>query len=135
MSATQNKALVADYFAKLQAGDPAVADLLDDDVVWWVPPGSDMAGEHRGRDAVLEFMGRGVAYYSAEHPLEVLVEQTVAEGDWVAVQFVVEAVTAGGRDYRNHYHFAFEIRDGRIVRVKEYLDTKYAHDAFSAGGS
>ena len=32
------------------------------------------------------------------------------------------------RDYRNYYHLAFELRGGRIARVKEYVDTAYANE-------
>jgi len=35
--------------------------------------------------------------------------------------------TAKGREYRNHYHFVFKLRDGKIRAVKEYVDTQYAH--------
>ena len=34
--------------------------------------------------------------------------------------------TASGEPYRNHYHFFFRIRGGRILSVKEYVDTLYA---------
>jgi len=44
------------------------------------------------------------------------------------VQFVLSAKTAKGRDYRNHYHFVFKLKRGKIAAVKEYVDTKYAHD-------
>lgn len=125
-----NKALVREYFERLQSGDPTFPDLLADDVAWWVPPGSDMSGTYEGKDAVMAFIGSGVGYYDAASPMHVDIEQVVAEGEWVAVQFVLRATTAAKRPYRNHYHFAFRIRDGRIVLVKEYLDTKIAHDAF-----
>ena len=56
------------------------------------------------------------------------IQQMVAEDDWVCVQLVIEAKTAKGEDYRNHYHFAFQLRDGKLAFVKEYVDTKYAHE-------
>jgi ketosteroid isomerase-like protein len=33
-----------------------------------------------------------------------------------------------GRTYHNQYHFLFILRDGKIVRMKEYLDTMLAHE-------
>ncbi len=128
MSAASNKQTIQDYFHKMSTGDPTMPDLLADDVAWWVPPGSDMAGLYEGKARVLEFMGSGVGLYSQTDPMTIEIEQMVAEDDWVCVQFVLEAKTAKGRDYRNHYHFAFRLRDGRIVLVKEYVDTRYAHD-------
>jgi ketosteroid isomerase-like protein len=52
---------VVDRFLRLQremyaGGDlAAVADLLADDVVWHVPGTSPIAGDHRGRAAVMEY--------------------------------------------------------------------------------
>ena len=128
MGAAENKRLIEDYFDRISRGDPTLPELLADDVVWWVPPGSDMAGTYRGRTAVLEMMGKGIGLYAQSEPIRIAVEKLVAEGDDVCVQFVLSAKTAKGRDYRNHYHFAFVVRGGKIVHVKEYVDTKYAHD-------
>jgi ketosteroid isomerase-like protein len=58
--------------------------------------------------------------------MEVQIEEVVAEGESVCVQTVIQATTAGGEPYQNHYHFAFRVREGRIVAVKEYVDTLYA---------
>lgn len=133
MSTSPEKALVLDYFEKMRTGDPGLPELLHDDVTWWVPPGSDMAGTYEGKAKVLEFMGGAVDLYSQEHPMTVTLEHVVAEGDRVCVEFVLEAKTARGLDYRNHYHFAFRIQDGRIREVREYVDTKTAHELLFAG--
>ncbi len=127
MGTDASRALVLEYFERMQSGDPDLPALLSDDVEWWVPPGSRMPGTARGKAAVLELMTRGLDLYDAAVPLRVQVERLVAEGDHVAAQLVIEGRTAGGADYRNHYHFAFEIRDGRIARVREYVDTAYAN--------
>ena len=36
-----------------------------------------------------------------------------------------------GRVYSNVYHYLFIFREGRILRVKEYLDTQSAAEFFS----
>jgi ketosteroid isomerase-like protein len=128
MGTVESKALIREYFARIGSGDPRLPELLADDVVWWIPPGSMFAGTLRGKPAVLELMGRAFALFAPDQPPRIEIEQIVAEDDAVCVQFILEARTASGRDYRNHYHLAFEIRDGRIVRVKEYVDTAYANE-------
>lgn len=57
----------------------------------------------------------------------------VAEGDQVAVRVFAEGALAGeeGR-YRNRAHFAFELRDGKLIRVHEYTDTAYLAAALTA---
>lgn len=127
MGTDASRALVIEYLERMQSGDPDLPALLADDVEWWVPPGSRMPGTARGKAAVLELMTGGLDLYDATVPLRVEVERIVAEGDHVAAQLVIEGRTARGADYRNHYHFAFEIRDGRIARVREYVDTAYAN--------
>ena len=131
MGIEENKALVREYLRRMQAGEPTLADLLADDVTWWVPQSSELAGTHRGKASVLALMGKGVDLYQL--PLRVIVEEMVAERDQVCVQLVVEATTAAGRPYRNDYHFAFRVRDGRIAAVREYVDTKYASELLFDG--
>ena len=43
------KKLIKTYFKLIATGSPKLPDLLADDVTWWVPPGSDMAGTLRGQ--------------------------------------------------------------------------------------
>jgi ketosteroid isomerase-like protein len=131
MGIEQNKALVHEYLRRMQAGEATVADLLAEDVTWWVPRSSELGGTHRGKAAVLALMARGVDLY--QPPLRVTVEEMVAERDSVCVQLVIEAKTAAGRPYRNDYHFAFRVRDGRIAAVREYVDTKYASELLFPG--
>jgi hypothetical protein len=133
MGTEANKALIREYFARVGSGDPRLAELLADDVVWWVPQGSKLGGTRRGKPQVLEVLTGALTLYSREHPFRIEVEQVVAEEDWVCVQFAIDARTASGRDYHNHYHIAFELRDGRIVRVNEYVDTAYANERLMGG--
>ncbi|TFG95236.1 MAG: hypothetical protein E4H11_05385 [Myxococcales bacterium] len=126
MGIEENKALVREYFRRMQAGEATVAEMMADDITWWVPQSSELGGTHRGKAAVLALMGKGVDLYQL--PLEVEIEEMVAERDQVCVQLVVEAKTAAGLPYRNDYHFAFRIRDGKLAGVREYVDTKYASE-------
>lgn len=132
MAPAENKQRIRDYYAKVSSGDPSVPDLLTDDVTWWIPPGSDMAGFYDGKPAVLGMFARGLGLYSQSDPMRIEIEELVAEGDTVCAQVVIAAKTAKGRDYENHYHFVFKLRDGRIRAVKEYVDTRYAHDVLFA---
>jgi len=126
MSAEANKALIREYFERVGRGDPNVADLIAEDATWWVPPASPLGGLYEGKARVLELMGSGVDLYDPGAPMQIQVEEMVAEGEWVCVQLVIQATTAKGEDYRNHYHFAFRLRDAQIVAAKEYVDTLYA---------
>lgn len=126
MSAADNKRLVRRYFEAMRNGDPELPQLLADDVTWWAPPSSELGGLHAGKDAVLRLMASGTGLFDLGHPMETVIERIIAEEDWVSVQMTLEARTARGDDYRNHYHFAFRVADGRICEVREHLDTLYA---------
>ncbi len=126
MSASENKQRVREYFDALGRGDPLLPSLLAADVTWWVPPSSPLGGLYEGRDAVLALMGSGIDLYDRGTPMKIGIRSMVAEGDRVCAETTLEARTARGEDYLNHYHFAFRLRDGRICEVREYVDTLYA---------
>jgi hypothetical protein len=50
------------------------------------------------------------------------------EDDRVAVEFTGAAELVNGTRYDNSYHLLFHFRDGKIARVKEYLDTQLVND-------
>jgi hypothetical protein len=118
-----NKRAVERYFAAMRTGDPRLPELLTEDVTWWVPKSSPLGGLHEGRAKVLALMGRGVELYDASTPMQIAIEQLVAEGEWVCAMLTIDARTAQGAPYHNDYHFAFRLRDGKICAVREYVDT------------
>jgi ketosteroid isomerase-like protein len=125
-TADRHRALVDRYFACVASGDPAVAELFADDVVWRTPASSPMQGPYEGRAAVLELMGSGVGLYDADTPLDIQRIATAANGEQVFVEMRMRARTGSGEPYDNTYVFVFTIRDDRIVEVHEHLDTLYA---------
>lgn len=126
MSIETNKALVRRYFEIFSMRAADVADLLHDDVTWWVPRSSPLRGIHAGKAAVLELLAAGVDFYAADVPVRIEIEQLVAEADWVTAQVVIRAETARREPYENYYHFAFRLHDDQIITVREYVDTLYA---------
>ena len=128
MGAAENKALVLEYLDRIGRGDASFSDLFAEDIVWWVPPGSENGGTYEGKPAALELISGGSGQYSSADPMKFIIEEIVADEDWACVQLILETKTAKGADFRNFYHIAFRIRDGRIALAKEYLDTKYSAD-------
>ena len=56
-----------------------------------------------------------------------------ADGDRVAVEATSEGQHISGQTYSNHYHFLFELRDGRLLCLKEFMDTERATDILCGG--
>ena len=57
----------------------------------------------------------------------------VAEGDKVAVEARSEGEHISGQTYSNEYHFLFEFRDGKLLKLKEYMDTEQVTDVLCGG--
>ena len=125
-AAARHVALIDRYFECVATGDPAVADLLAEDVEWRTPASSPLQGPFVGREAVLELMGSGVDLYDPDTPLDMRRTAIAADTDRVFVEMEIRGRTRAGEAYENAYVFVFEVRDDRIVRVHEHLDTLYA---------
>jgi ketosteroid isomerase-like protein len=121
-----NKKIIRDYFDAVGSGasDKVVAAFADD-IEWWVPPSSPMAGTYKGKEAVLGMFGKGVSLY-APKPMKIEILGMVADDKKVAAEIHITAETAKGAEYSNFYHFLFEIDGDHIKGVKEYVDTLYA---------
>jgi ketosteroid isomerase-like protein len=130
-----DKQVVADFVHALEGGDrDRIAALLTPDATWWLPGRLPVSGTYAGRDAILDdFLAHGLALYRPA-TLTFEIVRMVAEAGTVAVEWVADGISAGGETYRNHYHVAFDVRDGRIAAVREYVDTLYVLDVLFPAG-
>ena len=106
----------------------AVAPLLHEDVVWWVPPSAMRFGLPRpivGRDAVVQLLTGGLGFFQPG-TITWEVRQLIADDTHVAAAFTRRSLTAGGKPYENEYCFVFRHVDGRIIEGWEYTDTAHA---------
>ena len=57
----------------------------------------------------------------------ITIQSAIAEGDFVAVRFILEAKTVrADEEYRNFYNFFYRCENGKVAEYWEYLDTKYS---------
>ena len=133
--ATDSKAVVKEYVTAVLSGDrEAVRSLFAEDATWTLHAGSlPMSGTYEGRDSIFdEFLAQALGHYQ---PGSISLEITglTAEDDRVVLQWTSRALTADGRPYENGCIGVFQVRDGRIAAVREYMDTLYASEtAFAA---
>jgi len=124
----KNKQMVADFLRFLGEGDPAVLDLAVDDLTYWI------AGSIPGVSGTLTKADLASAIPAMKEMFPNGVSLTpigmTAEGTRVAVETVGRGETADGRIYANAYHQLFEIENGKVARVREYLDTQLAREFF-----
>ncbi|MFF2108439.1 hypothetical protein CJ179_13510 [Rhodococcus sp. ACS1] len=133
MSTPEQNIDSANNFAKVfSTGDvERILDTLHPEATYWVSGGIDgMSGSYdkAGLGALLS----GVTSVYENGVLEITPTAAIAQGDKVAVEATSYAKLKNGKVYQNQYHFLFKFRDGKILSVKEYMDTKHAYDIFYA---
>jgi uncharacterized protein len=116
MSAIDTKATHERLLGAFATGDLAtVADCLADDVMWHLPGNSRVAGEHKGKAAVLEFLGNAVAISEGTFRLD-LIDAAYSDSRAYAWQRIT-AQREGVTDLDELEVVIFEIRDSKVVDV------------------
>lgn len=123
-----NKTLAQRFLLHCFRGERAeLLALLDPQVTWWTlgdPQQLRVAGT-RDLARITRMFDKLQQLFP--HGMDVSFEGVTAENDRVALEAVSLARMADGKPYSNRYHFLVQVRDGRVVQVREYFDTLYAH--------
>jgi hypothetical protein len=107
----------------------AIVKLLAPDAVYWVSGKIEGMSGSYSPEEFGKLIGGAVTLYKTG-ALQITPTATTAQGNRVAVEAEGYAELNDGRVYNPTYHFLFEINDGQITSVREYLDTKHAFDIF-----
>jgi ketosteroid isomerase-like protein len=130
MTPDEMKRLATETLARLETDydNPArMLEHLHDDAEWHAmvqPPGSS-----KWNKAEFAIMWRGIRQ-QGEAGMRIWPTGFVVEGNKVAMEAESYLKLKNGKEYRNQYHYLFEFRDGKIARVKEFMDTAYAFRMF-----
>jgi uncharacterized protein len=132
---TASRTVIERYVAAVAARDmDTVRELFAEDATWWLGGELPLSGTWRGRNAILgDFLGSIPRLYRPE-TISIEITSLIADGETVAMEWTSRAQTAAGEDYENQCAGVFTVRDGKIVAVREYMDTQYAAAKFSALG-
>ncbi len=130
-----NTQIVLSYIRLMNSLDPAqmaqAVALMAEDATYWMPGEWDNGGTW-GRDGVVAMVMAGKDVFAT--PLELTIHGITASGDRVAVEMSSRTTFKDGRAYSNTYHSLFIVQGGRIMAVKEYMDTLYAYRAYFGEG-
>ncbi|MBW2274183.1 MAG: nuclear transport factor 2 family protein [Deltaproteobacteria bacterium] len=132
MPAHENKQRIHAFFEALGRGNrQALHELCCEDLDWTVPQGAALhAGTHSGAGHVFELMLSSVGDAFVMGSQRINFDLIVAEGEVVMAEASVHAKGTNGRDYNNVYVFVFEFEDGKIRKLREHVDTRYASEFF-----
>jgi ketosteroid isomerase-like protein len=127
----KNKAIVARFFEAMNQGDvPFIVNAYADDGCLQTMGNTLISGTFT-KDQITQSAGGIFEVFPDGIRFEIL--DMVAEGDKVAVEATSEGKHVSGATYSNEYHFLFEFRDGKLVRLKEYMDTERVTDILCGG--
>ncbi len=131
MSIEQNKKFVEQFLAKFGRKDiVGVLKDMSEDCTWWIGGKLDLfplAGM-KTKAQMVEILNSLVP--PMKNGLEMRLRAMTAEGDRVAAEVESYGENPDGSVYNNEYHFLFIVRDGKMVQVKEYLDTQHTFAVF-----
>jgi len=122
MSAAENRELMERLFAAVATGDRApLVDRIADDVVMRITGANSWSQTFCGKKAWLRDLHGYLATLLADRKTVPL--RFIAEGDHVVVEAVGEMRTRDGVAYNNEYCLIYRLSGGKIVEIREYLDS------------
>ena len=123
-----NKQLVLKFWEAFSESrfDDAL-EMVADDGTWWVAGSGPVAGDYTKEE--FGDLIRGIGE-NAPNGIRVTGSVLTAGGDRVAMEAESYGELADGKVSNNLYHILHTIRDGKLVNVKEYMDTQHVRDTF-----
>jgi hypothetical protein len=126
-----NKAQVLRFFKAMNNGDiDTILDSYADDGMLHTM-GNTLISGHFTKTQI-SAAAQGI-YQAFPEGISFTITGMIAEGDKVAVEATSSGAHSSGSTYSNEYHFLFTFADGKILSLKEYLDTERVTDILCGG--
>ena len=119
----QNKQITKEFFEALSTGSDQYLDFYTDESIIWTA-GNNSVGGTRTKKEVISFAQNILSAFPTGITFNIT--GITAENERVAVEISGKAIHASGETYNNQYHFLLRIKDGKILELKEYMDTQLA---------
>ena len=128
----ENERLAVRFFTTLSSGDlEGVRALLHEDATWKTMvediPG---AGTHVGPAGIVDKFLMPIRGMFRPGDPKILIDTIASNGPLVIAETHGQGVLADGRPYANLYCWAFEMRDGKVFAIREYMDSLYVSRLF-----
>jgi uncharacterized protein len=124
MSIEKNVQVVKDFFAAIGSGDKERVLALVAEDIEWIVPGEDwsLAGTHRGHAGLADVLQKASDEVEMTYPKP---PEFVAQGDRVLVVGVATGkIKATNRAFKDDWVFAITVRNGKLTKIREYIDTQ-----------
>jgi ketosteroid isomerase-like protein len=128
--AEHKERIVRELLDALEARDvPAIEALLADDIVYYFPGRSPVAGTHRGREAVVGLFRAFASLFDG--PIEMSTHDVVASEAHV-VDLATYAGSRGGERFTWNTVRLYHVDGDRIAEIWLMIGDQYAFDAWLA---
>lgn len=130
-AANANEQLVLDFFEVLSSGDLEALRAFFHEHSVWEPKVKAIAGagRHVGADIIDTFLAPVRGLFEPGDP-KVHVQTMFSAGPYVCVESNSTGTTLDGKGYDNDYCWVFEVADGKIDSMREYMDSHYTAKLF-----
>ena len=127
-----NKQIVMDFWKAFSNSDVETAmSLMHNEGTWWIQGDTDISGVYT--KAQYTDLVNGVGE-NTENGIRVTFKEITAEDNRVAVEAESYGVLKNGKIYQNTLHLQHVIVDGKLMAVREYLDTRHVQETFGQSG-
>jgi ketosteroid isomerase-like protein len=136
VGAAENKQLMQRVFAELADGNgQPFLDALADDARWTVIGSSPWSRTYESKWIIISKLMRPLFRQFADQYTARAI-RIVAEDDVVVVEARGQVTTKSGKAYNQTYCYVFQLADGQVRELTEYLDTDLVHRVLEtpAGG-
>ena len=124
MSIEKNVQIVKNFLAALSRRDKQGLLALSAEDIEWIVPGEDwpLAGTHRGHAGIADVLQKASEEIETKYPAP---PEFVAQGDRVLVIGVATGkIKATNKAFKDEWVFDITVRDGKLTRIQEYIDTQ-----------
>lgn len=126
-----NKKFITDFFNAMNSGDiDAIVNSYDEYGALQTMGRTAISGRYNKTQIKDACVG---IYQSFPNGISFTVDNIISEGDKVAVEAHSVGMHASGKLYSNEYHFLFTLSKGKILELKEYMDTERVTEILCGG--
>ena len=124
MSTEKNVQTVKDFFAAIGRGDKeGLLAVVAEDIEWIIPgEGWPLAGVHRGHAELAAVLEKAFEEIETRYPTP---PEFVVQRDRVVVVGVATGkIKATNKPFKDNWVFDITVRDGKLTKIREYVDTQ-----------
>jgi uncharacterized protein len=124
MSIEKNVEVVKRFLAAIGRRDKQDLLALSAEDIEWIIPGEDwpLAGTHRGHAGLADVLQKANETVETSFPEP---PEFIGQGDRVlVVGFATGRVKATNRTFKDDWVFDVTVRNGKVTKIREYIDTQ-----------